>query len=426
VVINLLKTLNVGIDISLKAAAISLLTWEGKYLGKSFEIPNNLPGAKDIEGRLLSVLSLGNFEHIRFGMEATQHYGFHLAQYLAGSDKLSAWKPLVYLINAKYVKDFKRAFPERDKTDFVDSQFIAEYLRFGKLPHPFEVNNRYLPLERMVRYRYHLIKNIERETKFFLANLFLKFPSWVQNRPIKTIRKTAMDVLGEFYSLDEIIQTPLEELTLFVAKAGKNRSPKPEKIASQIKKAAPESYRLRPDLADSVQFILESITVNLRALRSSLKEVDKAIALEMKGFANPLLSIKGIGPVYAAGIFASIGNIKRFSSDNKIAKLAGLVWKRNQSGKFEAEERRLIRQADRYLRYYLVEAANSLRVHNEEYRAYYQKKYREVNKHQHKRALVLTARKLVRLAFAMLSKNQLYEPARAFQCAQPSQLVSSR
>ena len=367
----------------------------------------------------MSILSTGVFEHLRFGMEATQHYGFHLAEYLASSDKLSPWKPLVYVINAKYIKDFKRAFPERDKTDLIDSQFIAEYLRFGKLPHPFEANNRYLPLQRLVRYRYHLVKNIERESKFFLANLFLKFPGWVQNKPISTLRKSAMDVLGEFYSLDEIVQMPLEELALFVAKAGKNRSPDPEKIAKEIKKAAKESYRLKPDLANSVQFILESIIVNLRTLKSSLKELNKAIALEMKGFSNPLLSIKGIGPVYAAGIFASIGNIKRFSSDDKIAKLAGLVWKRKQSGKFEAEERRLIREADRYLRYYLVEAANSLRVHNEEYRAHYRKKYQEVNKHQHKRALVLTARKLVRLVFALLSKNQLYEPTRAFQCAQP-------
>jgi len=91
-----------------------------------------------------------------------------------------------------------------------------------------------------------------------------------------------------------------------------------------------------------------------------LKELNRAIEKEMKGFSNPLLSVRGIGPVYAAGILACIGNIKRFSTHNQIAKLAGLVWKRNQSGKFEAQERRLIRQADRYLRYYLVEAANSL------------------------------------------------------------------
>ena len=54
------------------------------------------------------------------------------------------------------------------------------------------------------------------------------------------------------------------------------------------------------------------------------------------------------------------GNIKKFSSDDKLANLAGLVWKKKQSRKFEAEERRLIREADHYLRYYLVEAAISL------------------------------------------------------------------
>lgn len=418
--------MNVGIDISLREAAISLLTWEGKYLGASFDIANNLPGAKQLEDRLLSILSLGNFQHIRFGMEATSNYGFHLAEYMASSEKLSAWKPLVYVINAKHIKDFKKAFPETDKTDLLDSQFIAEYLRFGRLPHPFQANNRYLPLQRLVRYRYHLVKNIQRETKFFLANLFLKFPGWVQNRPTRTLGKTAIDVLHQFYSLDEIIQMPLEELALFVAKAGKNRSPNPEKIAAKIKKAARESYRLRPELANSVQFILENIIINIRALKSSVKEVDKAIASQMEGFSNPLLSVKGIGPVYAAGIFACIGNIKRFSSDDKIANLAGLVWKRKQSGKSEAQERHLIREANRYLRYYLVEAANSLRVHNEQYGAYYKKKYREVNKYQHKRALVLTARKLVRLVFFLLSNNQLYEPARAFQCAQPSRSVLSR
>jgi transposase len=36
------------------------------------------------------------------------------------------------------------------------------------------------------------------------------------------------------------------------------------------------------------------------------------------------------------------------------------------------------------------------------------KKYREVTKHQHKRAVVFTARKLVRVLFALLKKNKLY------------------
>jgi len=65
--------------------------------------------------------------------------------------------------------------------------------------------------------------------------------------------------------------------------------------------------------------------INIRALKSSLKEVNKAIEKEVKGFSNPLLSVKGLGPVYAAGIFACIGNIKRFFSHGQIAKLAGHI-----------------------------------------------------------------------------------------------------
>ncbi|MCH4198832.1 MAG: IS110 family transposase, partial [Clostridium tyrobutyricum] len=43
-----------------------------------------------------------------------------------------------------------------------------------------------------------------------------------------------------------------------------------------------------------------------------------------------------------------------------------------------------------------------------EYNDYYHKKYNEALIHKHKRALALTGRKLIRLIFALLSKNQLY------------------
>ena len=61
-----------------------------------------------------------------------------------------------------------------------------------------------------------------------------------------------------------------------------------------------------------------------------------------------------------------------------------------------------------YGRYYFVLGADKLRQFNLEYRAYYRRKYNEVSKHQYKRALVLTARKLVRLVHALLTKNVPY------------------
>ena len=94
-----------------------------------------------------------------------------------------------------------------------------------------------------------------------------------------------------------------------------------------------------------------------------------------------------------------------------MAKYAGLVWKRHQSGEFEAEDTRLIKSGNRFLRYYLLEAANSVRGCDSEFQRYYNLKYKEVRHHQHKRALALTARKLVRLLFRLMKDNRLYIPA---------------
>lgn len=51
-------------------------------------------------------------------------------------------------------------------------------------------------------------------------------------------------------------------------------------------------------------------------------------------------------------------------------------------------------------------------MHNHEYGAYYERKYHEVRQHQHKRAIVLTARKLVRLVVRLLTTNQPYQVRR--------------
>ncbi|BFH13767.1 hypothetical protein PMJ10TS2_33950 [Paenibacillus melissococcoides] len=78
-----------------------------------------------------------------------------------------------------------------------------------------------------------------------------------------------------------------------------------------------------------------------------------------------------------------------------------------RGGRYQA-----IRSGNRFLRYYLVEAANSVKNRDPEFREYYRKKFNEVPKHQHKRALVLTARKLVRLVDVLLRNDQLYTPRR--------------
>ena len=94
-----------------------------------------------------------------------------------------------------------------------------------------------------------------------------------------------------------------------------------------------------------------------------------------------------------------------------LAKYAGLAWHQHQSGDFEAQTTRMIHSGNRFLKYYLCEAAFSLVRCDKEYRDFYNLKYKEVNRFQHKRALALTARKFVRLVFALFKDKRLYRSA---------------
>lgn len=148
-------------------------------------------------------------------------------------------------------------------------------------------------------------------------------------------------------------------------------------------------------------------------LEGQVKRLDSAIAEQLECIPHTLETIPGIGPVFAGGIVAELGDLARFEYDPaKAAKFAGFKWKKHQSGDFTAEETRLTRTGNRYLRYYFCEAANAVRMHDAEYAAYYERNYREVRQHQHKRAIVLTARKLVRLVVRLLTTNQPYQVRR--------------
>ncbi|MDI6788490.1 MAG: IS110 family transposase [Planctomycetota bacterium] len=404
------KTLLVGIDVGSLDNAVCLMDDSGNQLGKVFPIPNSYSGAHQLEDRLQQIAQEHSFDSIKIATEATSLYDFHIADYLSSSQTLAPFNTRVYRFNAKLTRGFKKAYPDRDHTDPADAYIIADRLRFGRLPAPYSSQQPYLPLRRLTRYRLHLVETIAREKSLFLINLFLKFSHYSKVKPFSnTFGATSLALIDEFFSAEEIVARPLEELVDFIVQHGRNRFPNPQEIAETVKYVARESYRIRPELAHSVNLILASIMTSIRALTEALKSIEAAILKEFAAFPNTLQSVKGIGPVYAAGIFAEIGDIALFPTESQLARFAGLWWKKHSSGKFCAEETRLVKSANQYLRYYLIEAANSLRTHNETYRVYYQKKYKEVTKHQHKRALVLTARKLVRLVFALLSKKQLYD-----------------
>lgn len=405
-----MNTLFVGIDVSKKSNSVRFLNSSGDSL-LLFSVPNNQDGALTILDKLKATLSDNDFTELSIGMESTSIYADHLALFLRNDDFLKKFHLSVRILNAKQVSNFKGSYPELPKTDHIDTLIIADYLRFGRIANEVALDEKQVALRSLTRARFQVAQNLSREKTRFLETLFYKFSSLESNKVFSdTFGATAVSVIADFFSTDDIVSTSLEDLTDYVSKKGKNHFNDPQQIAYELQKAARSSYRLSKTVNNSINQVLAVRLVGIRSLEKQIVALDKAITSYMKLFPAILISIPGIGPVYSAGLLAEIGDIHRFKNQAALAKYAGLAWTKYQSGGYEMANTRLILSGNKYLKYYILEAANKVRVHDTEFRRYYLSKFKEVPKHQHKRALALTARKLIRLVYALLDTNKLYIP----------------
>ena len=409
--VKIVNPLFVGIDVSSRSNVAYLMKPDGSK-HSSFSVQNNLGGAKMLSERIVSALSSMRLSDVVIGLEATSIYGNNLVYALREDGSLSRFQRKIHVLNPKQVKKFKEAYPDLPKNDFVDAFVIADHLRFGRIAKEVYMDDyRYQALRTLTRARFDVIQNLTREKQRFANYLFLKCSSIAQEKDIQNTSATTIALMEHFETVDDLANTDLDELTDFIAQAGRGRFVDPDATARAVRAAAKGSYRLPKTVNDTVNQAMSVSIASMRALKEQVKVLDKAIEQQFEIIPNTLTSIPGIGKVYSAGIIAEIGDIHRFDSQASVAKFAGLVWTQYQSGEFEAEHSRMIKSGNRYLRYYLLEAANSVRRCDSEFRRYYDLKFKEVNKYQHKRALALTARKLVRLVFRLLKDNRLYIPS---------------
>jgi transposase len=409
--VKILNQLFVGIDVSSKNNVAYLMKPDGSK-HSSFSVQNNLGGAKILSERIVSALDSMQLHDVAIGLEATSIYGDSLVYALREDGSLGCFGRKIHVLNPKQVKKFKDAYSDLPKNDFVDAFVIADHLRFGRTNREVYMDDyRYKALQTLTRARFDAVQNLTREKQRFGNYLFLKCSGLVREKVLsQNTSATTIALMEQFETVDDLVYADLDEMTAFIAKSGRGKFANPETVAKSVQAAAKGSYRLPKTVNDSVNQAMSVTIASMRALDAQIKVLDKAIEQQFEIIPNTLTSIPGIGKVYSAGIIAEIGDINRFDSQASVAKFAGLVWTQHQSGDFEAQRTNLIKSGNRYLRYYLLEAANSVRRCDSEFRRYYDLKFKEVNQFQHKRALALTARKLVRLVFRLLKDNRLYIP----------------
>jgi transposase len=416
--IDYLSTLFIGIDIGSRINVVSAIDFNQEFFIRMKSIPNAQGGAEILEDMIADVLEKNHqFRYLIIGLESTGFYGVHIANYLSTCEKLAPFSTHVYCLNPKEVANYKASFNSLDKNDGIDSFVIADFARVGRITIKPWRGSQYLALQRLTRHRLHISECIAREKTYLLNNVFLKFSEFAmlknEEHPFSNkYGATAEAILTEFMTNEDLINSSTEELIEFINTKSRGRISDPAETATLLQTAARNSYRLDKCLYEPLTVSISSSFNCISAFEKELKAIDDAILRTVNGL-NPveyqvLNSIPGIGKVYSSGILAEIGSVKCFKNNDALAKYCGIVWKENQSGNFKAENTPMSKAGNRYLRYYIIEATNSVIRHCPEFHAFYSKKYAEVTTHQHKRALALTSRKFLRMLFGLLDKSQLY------------------
>ena len=330
--IDHLSTLCVGLDIGSRNNYITALDFDSTRLINMKPVPNAASGVESMEEMILAVLEANpQFKHLLIAMESTSFYGVHVANYLSTSDRLKPYGVKVFCLNPKEVANYKKSFTGLGKNDGLDSFIVADFIRVGRIAIEPWRGAQYLALQRLTRQRRHVTEAITREKNYVLNNVFLKFSEFAlldgEQSPLKNkFGATAEAVLTEFKTTEDIASAPLEELAEFVTATGRGKFSDPNQVAELLQKAARDSYRLDKSLYEPITASIACSFNCIRAFEREQKALDKAIAQTVSGL-NPtvyqiLMSIPGIGPVYAAGILAEIGSVRCFKSNDALAMLA--------------------------------------------------------------------------------------------------------
>jgi transposase len=133
--------------------------------------------------------------------------------------------------------------------------------------------------------------------------------------------------------------------------------------------------------------------------------------LDATGYAERLLSIKGIGVVTAASFLGEVGDPLRFRSARQIANYAGYNLIEDSSGKSKSGTV-ISKRGRNQLRSLLYKMAFTMVAQNAEMKALHQYlTTRAKNPLKKKQSLVVVSKKIITVIYSLLKKQANYDPA---------------
>ena len=382
----------VGIDISKYKHDCFICTETGEVIQENLSFANTNEGFCE----LLNLLkSLDNSKQIRIGFEATGHYGMNL-KLLLEKNNYSFME-----FNPALVKKFIAGQTlRRTKTDKKDAIQITKYLiSVDYKPHPTQFYHKY-SLKSLTRLREKLVKQRSYYEVQITNTLDIIFP---ELKPFfdNSFSATLFFILNKYKTAEKIANMRDYESIKKVSR-GKFLYTKFLKIKELAKNTVGECN-------DIFEFELTSLLTLHTTIQKEIKELESKIEEIIKELDPPTLSIKGIGIISCAGIIAEFGDISRFKSADAMVTFAGLEPSISESGT-ESHTGKMVKHGSGHLRYYLMNVAEYVFLHEPIFTEYYYKKRNEGKCHR----VVCNhiAKKLIRIIYKLETENIKFDSSK--------------
>lgn len=385
----------IGIDIGKNHHEASIVSPEGKQIGRSLRFATTHKGADSLMRFIFK--NIGNSPCV-FGMEATGHYWYPIYSFL------KAKRYTIYVINPIQSDSLRKMYIRQTKNDSIDSFLIAEVIRFGQFGTTSMADENILAMRQLCRYRDSVISS-RTEIKLRIGTIMEQiFPEY-ENQFSSLWVSTSMGILEKYLTPENIENTPIDELFEIIKDKSHNRLTKAKAIS--IKEAAADTFGIKI-AQDAFSFQLKQLIDRMNFLDKQIEALDIEIMKYYEQFDCYLHTIPGIGIIGAATILAEIGDISRFKNSSALVAFAGIDPTVRQSGEFNSTHNHMSKRGSPYLRHAIFLAATTCSFHNSPLNAYYKKK-RDQGKH-HLTATGAVARKLTTIIYAVLRDSKPYEP----------------
>ena len=385
----------VGIDIGKNHHEASIVSPEGKQIGRSLRFATTHKGADSLMSFIFK--NIGNSPCV-FGMEATGHYWYPIYSFLKAKGYT------IYVINPIQSDSLRKMYIRQTKNDSIDSFLIAEVIRFGQFGTTSMADENILAMRQLCRYRDSVISS-RTEIKLRIGTIMEQiFPEYEKQFSSLWV-STSMGILEKYLTPENIENTPIDELFEIIKDKSHNRLTRAKAIS--IKEAAADTFGIKI-AQDAFSFQLRQLIDRMNFLDKQIEALDIEIMKYYEQFDCYLHTIPGIGIIGAATILAEIGDISRFKNSSALVAFAGIDPTVRQSGEFNSTHNHMSKRGSPYLRHAIFLAATTCSFHNSPLNAYYKKK-RDQGKH-HLTATGAVARKLTTIIYAVLRDSKPYEP----------------